>query len=190
MCEQREYIWHVRNAHDGENTWNLEAGDRFILSVCCPECRGRTCLATSVVDDNGVVSPEYVCCNSGCGFHRYIKLVGWIDLAEETKRLFNQERQTHAADADTPTNKVVDDITGTITAVQKHYETSVKLLGADHHDADILGYIKDTQRLCLAFGEVHGLAIVVVNTDDLHLKAMAEVSLDRSRRRLAGEIVI
>lgn len=58
-------------------TWKgLQTPEGRKASFTCPICGQVGSLASHDIDHEGNVSPSVVC-SYGCGFHEYIKLIGW-----------------------------------------------------------------------------------------------------------------
>lgn len=89
-----EFTHHAVRWPDGNNplppprTWDY--ANKYAATVharayandlaLCTCSNGHTCRLVSTVHrvaDDGTVSPSYVCPVVGCGFHEFVRLVGW-----------------------------------------------------------------------------------------------------------------
>ena len=57
-------------------TWRGTFPDAKSVRVSCPGCGSAGYLNHDVAAD-GTVTPSLVCPHSVCGFHEYVRLVGW-----------------------------------------------------------------------------------------------------------------
>ena len=83
-CDQNNR-WAFSKADDFESmppaSWGVFHSGLGLMTRC-PKCGGRAGLSIHSVDNAGNANPSYLCANSKCGFHVYVRLDGW-DLGEK-----------------------------------------------------------------------------------------------------------
>jgi hypothetical protein len=69
---------------------SAETQGRLSALVSCLQCGRTISLSKHAIADDGMVSPSLICPYDDCGFHAWLRLVGWLRTKPGAQKVLGQ----------------------------------------------------------------------------------------------------